>query len=137
MSINERIARIIKAEINSHSGAFDFSEVGVKQFNSSSFSADEILNIRSEIIDTISKNNREIEEIQSRYEKAKNELLIWKLEAEKTIKDPVLVQEELHKHSSYKTAVDLRIQVKEINRLLDSLKGNLSVLEKLLSNLET
>lgn len=59
MSISKRIARIINAEINSKLNSFEYSDFDVKQLNGSSLNIDEILDIRSEIIETISRNNQE------------------------------------------------------------------------------
>lgn len=80
---------------------------------------------------------RNAKKIQDCYNRVLNELKIWKLEAEKTIKNPIFFKQELHRHSSYEKAVDLNLQLKEIDTSIDSLKINLDVLDKFLSNLES
>jgi hypothetical protein len=127
MSLNERISRIIRAELNSRS-----SEFSTNKFNFSSINSDEVQNARTEVFQSILRAKQHREELQSRYERVKSELFKWMMAAEERIKDQEILKQELHKQNLYKEAVDLKVKIKEVDTTINSLHRNLTKYNDLL-----
>ena len=128
MSLDKRIGRIVRAELNSRS-----SGLSTSKFNISSTSKDEINQSRNEVLQSISRVRQYREELQSRYEKVKSGLVKWMKAAEERIQDQEMLKQELHKKNLYKEAVDLKAQLKEVDTTIDSLNKNLKTYNDLLS----
>jgi L-lactate utilization protein LutB len=127
MSINERISRIIRAEINSHS-----IDLSTNEFKINSISGDDIQEARSEIVQSISRVKQYRKEIQLQYERVISECSRWMTVTEENIKDRGILKQELYKQSFYKEAVDLKIKIKEVDDTLDSLHRDLTQYNDLL-----